>query len=412
MTGPRPGRPTGPPRLLLVYVGALITADLAFGTALTPLLPRYAHLAGLSEPTAGILMGAYALGGIIGAVPGGVVAGRLGSRTAAQLGLAAAGAAGLVLGWSSSAGALTGARFVQGAAGACTWAAGLAWLSGATPTARRGEVLGTAMGFAAAGAVAGPAAGALAIWAGPGPAFTAAAAACAALIIAAWFLPAPQERGPRILLPGLRFLGDRGMSAGMLLTALGGMGAGGLDVLAPLRLSRLGATTAVLAGTWIAAGVLEMALSSRIGRISDRLGETAAVRLLLTAAAITLLAFPLLGASWWLAALLSAGLPAFGCLCVPGAALLCGGADRQRLHAAVAFGLGNLAWSGGQAVAAMAAGAAAQATADAVPTATLAGLCLLVSAAVPRGPRRPPEPAQAAAEDASPARHPGGRAWP
>jgi MFS family permease len=113
-------------------------ADLAFGTALTPLLPRYAHLAGLSEQTAGILMGAYALGGVIGAVPGGVIAGRLGSRTAAQLGLAAAAAAGLVLGWSSSAAALTGARFVQGAAGACTWAAGLAWLSGATPTARRG----------------------------------------------------------------------------------------------------------------------------------------------------------------------------------------------------------------------------------------------------------------------------------
>ncbi|HET9969543.1 MAG TPA: hypothetical protein VFQ68_15010, partial [Streptosporangiaceae bacterium] len=70
------------------------------------------------------------------------------------------------------------------------------------------------------------------------------------------------------------------------------------------------------------------------------------------------------------------------------------------------------AWSGGQAVAAMAAGAAAQATADAVPTATLAGLCLLVSAAAARGPRLPPEPAKAAAEDTSPARRPGCRTWP
>jgi predicted MFS family arabinose efflux permease len=385
---PRPG----PQRGLVAFAAALVVADLALATVLPPLLPRYVHLAGLSPAGAGILMGAYPMGGAAAAVPGGLAAARLGSRAAVLIGLAAAAGSGLALGWGSSAAVLVGARFVQGAAGSFTWAGGLAWLASATPAARRGEVLGTAMGFAAAGAVAGPAAGALAVWAGPGPAFTAAAGVSAVLMAAACVLPCPPGEGPRVALPARRVLRDRGLAAGLALTALGGMTSGAIDVLAPLRLDRLGAAPAVVAGTWIAAGTAEVALSPWAGRLADRRGAAAAGRVLLAWAAAAVLAVPLAGRAGWLAVLLAAGVPACGSLCVPGAALLSTGADRLGLHQGTAAGLGNLAWSAGQAGSAMAAGAAAQAASGLAPAGALAGLCLLALAALrPRA--RPSGPA-------------------
>jgi hypothetical protein len=95
-----------------------------------------------------------------------------------------------------------------------------------------------------------------------------------------------------------------------------------------------------------------------------------------------MLVFPVLGKAGWLVALLIAGVPAYGSLCVPGAALLSAGADRQQLHQAVAAGLGNLAWSGGEAVAAIGAGAAAQAASDTAPAVLLCGVFLLTLVAV------------------------------
>ena len=388
----------GPARALTAYVGVLIVVDLAYSTAVTPLLPRYAHVAGLSKAGAGLLMAAYPVGSILGSLPGGVLTARLGSRTAVLLGLAVEGAAGLALGWSGTAAVLAGARFVQGAAGSCVWAAGMAWLAGATPPERRGEAVGRAMGFAAAGTLAGPAIGAFAIWAGPAVAFGSAAAVSAALMIAAFGLSAPHDHGPAGTLPGRRALRDRGIRAGFVLMLIGGMGIGTLDVLAPLRLSQLGAAAAVIGVTYLAAGAAETALSPLIGRLSDRRGEVPPARLLLTAGAAVSLLFPLPGRPEILAAALAAGLPAYGCLCVPAGALLSSGADRLGLHQGVAFGLSNLAWSAGQSAASLAAGAAAQAASDVAPGAGLAVLCLAAAAALAPGSRlRPSLPSWPAA---------------
>jgi hypothetical protein len=52
------------------------------------------------------------------------------------------------------------------------------------------------------------------------------------------------------------------------------------------------------------------------------------------------------------------------------------GAQHQRLDQGLAFGLGNLAWAAGQAVAAAGSGALAQATSDLVPYSLLAAACL------------------------------------
>ncbi len=91
---------------------------------------------------------------------------------------------------------------------------------------------------------------------------------------------------------------------------------------------------------------------------------------------------PFLSPSWFLVAVLVAGLPAFGVLFVPASAMLSDGADRRQLHQGLAFGLANLAWAAGQALAATSSGALAQATVDAVPFALLAGLFLVTALAL------------------------------
>ena len=83
------------------------------------------------------------------------------------------------------------------------------------------------------------------------------------------------------------------------------------------------------------------------------------------------------------------GMPSFGTLFAPATSLLSGGADRLGLNQGLAFGLGNLAWASGQAVASTASGAIAQATSALVPYALLAAVCLGTLIAIrPAGRRR------------------------
>ncbi|HXZ73776.1 MAG TPA: MFS transporter [Streptosporangiaceae bacterium] len=411
---PQAGRPTGPPRGLTVYVRALMVFDLALATAIAPLLPYYTHAAGLSKPAAGILMASYPLGILVGALPAGLLAGRLGPRACVLLGLAVTAAAVLAFGWSSAPGALAATRFAQGLAGSCVWVGGLAWLAAATPLARRGEALGPAFGFAAVGTLVGPVIGAFAHTAGTRLAFTTTAAAAAGLMAAAALLPGPPDMSALKLLPAPAALRDRAVGTGVALTILAGMTIGALEVLAPLRLSQLGASVPLIAGVFFVAGCGEATLSPLIGKLSDRRGEAVPARFLLAAAAVVCLTFPLLGQVGWLAALLALGMPALGSLCVPGSTLLSAGAERLHLHQGVAFGAANCAWSAGQFAATAAAGAIAHATSDFVPCALLAGLCVTAAAALlPASPLRPhPLPTPGAAGLARPGTarsSPGGR---
>lgn len=360
----------------MAFTCAIVGVDTVFFSALTPLLPHYAAVAGLSKAGAGVLIGAYPAGTLIGSLPSGALVARFGDRSVALIGLGLMSLSTLAFGWLTAAPVLDMARFVQGIAGACTWTAALSWLATAAPRERRGELLGYALGAAVVGALFGPVVGAVANAVGPGPAFSAASVAAGLLIAISFTVPAPRPEAPQRLRAALPALRDRQVVMGMWLMALAGIAFGVIDVLAPLRLSRLGSSGTVIAATFLCAALAESALSPLAGRMSDRFGPARPLTIALIAGIACSIVVPLTSTAPWLIAVLIAGTPFFGTLFTPASALVSEGSAGLGLHQGIGFALSNLTWAAGQATAASASGALAQATSDLVPYLLLAFACL------------------------------------
>ena len=143
-----------------------------FFAALTPLLPELAREFGLSKTGVGVLSGAYAAGGTVGALCGAWLATRTGLRATTVIGMLVLATCCAGFGLADQVWLLDTLRFAQGAGAAIAWTGGLAWLAAEAPPNRRGELLGIALGAAVTGALLGPLVGGAAHVIGRPVAFT------------------------------------------------------------------------------------------------------------------------------------------------------------------------------------------------------------------------------------------------
>ena len=363
-------------RLLFLVAGAIVFVDTMFYAAVAPLLPSLSRELHLSKASAGVLTAGYAIGTLIGAIPGGLLAERAGPRITLYTGLALMGASSLAFGLVDNIVLLDAARVVQGFGGACTWAGSLAWLVAEVPARRRGSVIGGALAAGIGGALFGPVIGTLAHALGRATVFSAVVVVAAALMIAVASLPSPsplpREYGRTRLLDQLR---RPVIALSMWLVALPAIASGTMNVLGPLRLGQLGAGAAGIGATFLIAAAVEAAMSPAVGHVSDRRGRMLPLRVGLGATSIALLFFTVPQTAVLLAVVIVLETVGLGTFWAPAMAMLSDAADSYGVSQGYAMALINLAWAAGQVVGAGGGGALAKASGDAVPFVISAVLC-------------------------------------
>jgi MFS family permease len=367
-------------RRLLLLVGGIVFVDTMFFAALTPLLPDYADEFNLSKAGAGVLSGAYPAGALLGGIPSGVAAARIGARPTAVAGLLVIAITTFVFATADSIWLLDVSRFVQGVGSAFAWTAGLTWLVSETPAAKRGQTIGSAMAAAIVGALFGPVLGGAAAVVGEAAAFG--TAGLVAIGLAAWavFTPAPpptQRQRLGVLLTALR---SRRIALGVWLVGLPALFFGTLTVLAPLRLEVLGFGAVAIGALWLGTAAIEAFVNPVVGRISDRVGRFPPMRVSVFAGAVIAVLLPWPEDAYVLAALVVLAGVSFGSLWTPAMALLSDEAERRGLEYAYAFVVVNIAWAPGHALGSSGGGALAHVTGDAVPYLLVAASCLLTFA--------------------------------
>jgi predicted MFS family arabinose efflux permease len=367
-------------RRILLLTGAIVLVDTLFFAALTPLLPHYAHRLDLSKAGAGLLSAAYPLGALVGSIPSGIVAARLGVKPTVLAGLTVVALTTALFGIAGSAWELDLARFCQGLASAFSWTGALAWLMAAAPPGRRGALIGQAFAFAVGGALLGPVLGGIASIGGTGWTFGAVAAASLGLAVWAAVTPASRPEEPQPIVELVRAFRDRRVLLAVWFVVLPALLFGTLGVLAPLRLSVLGVSAVGIGAIWLLTGALEVGNNVLIGRASDRRGPLVPIRIALIGTAIVASLLPWPHSRYLLAALIVCAGLSFGTFYTPGMTLLTHAAEQRGLDYGYAFALVNLAWAPGQSAGAAFGGAIAQATSDAVPYLALAGVALLTLA--------------------------------
>ena len=363
-------------------VAAIVLVDTMFYAAIAPLLPYYAHHFDLAKAQAGMLAATYAAGTLLGAIPAGWLAARVGVRATIVTGLGLMVGSSVVFALGRNIAVLDAARFVQGVGGSASWAAGLAWLIERAPASRRAEMIGAALAAAIAGALLGPVLGTAATQTSPKLVFLLVAGL--GLLLLLWTLtePAPAPSGAaglRVFAPALR---DGRVVTGMWLTTLGALLYGTLAVLAPLRLNQLGAGSVTVGAAFLLGAAAAGLASPFVGRLVDRRGWRAPVLSGLCASTVWVALLVLPQSVAPLFALVVVADPLFGAFYPPAGAMISGGADEAGLGQAYAFGLFNLAWAGGQVIGGAGSAGLAQATSDSVPYWLLAGLCLVTALAV------------------------------
>jgi MFS family permease len=374
-------------RRIVVLTGSVVFLDAMLFGAIIPLLPHFADTYDLSKLEAGLLLGAYGAGSLLGGVPGGLLVGRIGPKRGVLAGLAVLALSSLAFALSGGPLALGLSRFVQGVSSATTWAGALAWVAVSVPRERRGQALGTVFGLAVLGFVVGPMFGGFADLVGIRGSFVAIAAVAAGLVAALSLVrPAPRETpNPGAIARALR---DRAFVGGLWLNTLPAMFFGVLDVLVPLRFDDAGYGAIAIAAVFVVSGLVEVAVNPVVGRISDRHGRLYPVRIALIASIAVAAAIAFAREPAVIALLVVAASVSFGGFYTPGMALVADRSERAGLPQGIGFGVTNTAWAVGALVGPAIGGALAQALGDPVPYLCCAALCALTLVVASRGATR------------------------
>jgi MFS family permease len=366
-------------RRLLVIASTMILFDVAFYSAIAPLLPDYVDELGLSKAEAGILSAAYAAGTLLASLPAGLLASRVGPRRTVLAGLALLGLSSLAFGFGDEIVLLDLARFSQGVAGALVWSGALTWLITTAPPERRGSVIGTALGTAVAGALIGPALGALAAEVGTEVVFGAVLAISAGFAALVWRTPESPPPERQTLAEVAAAIVTRPVLTATAFVAVPSLMFGAIEVLVPLRIDDLDSGHAVIAGGFIAGAAIEAGLAPVSGRYSDRVGRRTPFVTGLAIAALGMLGIAAAQAvGVVVTGLLVASLGAGLCF-APALTMLAETTESGPLQEGLAAGLSNMAWASGQVIGGLAGGAVADVAGYAVPSVAVAATLLLTA---------------------------------
>ena len=364
-------------RRLVLLIWAVVFVDTMFYAAIAPILPALAHQLHLSKLSAGVMTAAYPVGTLFGSLPGGLLTVRIGPKRTVYLGLALLAVSTLAFGWLHNAPALDIARMIEGLGGACSWAGALAWLVAESPAEQRGQAMGGTIGAAIAGSLFGPVIGTLASAVGRGPAFSGVVVLAVVLIDQARRMPLVHTPSTQRLRDITRALAGTGAVRAVWLVVLPSLASGVLNVLAPLRLHRLGAASVAIGGTYLVASAVEALLSPAAGRLADRRGANLPLTAGLIGTAVTMSCFTLPASALPLAVLVVAIGATVAGFWAPAMAMLANSAERGGLEQGFAAALANMAWAAGQTLGAVAGGAVAKTAGDGVPMGATAALCVV-----------------------------------
>ena len=206
------------------------------------------------------------------------------------------------------------------------------------------------MSAAIVGVLLGPVLGGAATVAGPEPIFCAVAIASLGLFAWAWVTPGIGPSGTSRLAEIPRAMLNPEVGAGAWLIGLPALFSGVLVVLASLHLDALGASGVAVGAVFLGAGIVEAILTPLLGRLSDRRGRMAPIRVGLAAGTVVALLLTLPDSIAAVAVLVAAAGATLASFWGPAGAMLSEAAERVGLDQGLAFALTNLAWSTGQVV--------------------------------------------------------------
>lgn len=342
--------------------------ETTFFAVLTPLLPSYRDVLGLSDAEVGVLSGSFAAGTLLTALPGGWFAARYGPRRAMIVGVIGVGIFSTAFGFADRIEVLDLTRFLQGAFGALMWAGAISWAIAVAPRARRGQVMGTIIAAAVVGEMLGSPIGALAYAVGTEIVFSSVLILAIGITAVAMTIPPASEVEGQPVDEAVAAARRARLARTALVLAGPSAAFGMVVVVGPLRLDDLGATPWMIAGAFAGGSLVEALIGPWVGKFSDRVGR----RLPYVAGLIVMsVAIAVVGMFSILPMLLiGVLLVAFGAglAFTPASTLITDAATNAGLNQGYAAGAANVAWGGGQMVGAVGAGYLAGVAGYALPT--------------------------------------------